>query len=571
MSRLVVDPITRVNGHLRIEAEVDGGVVRDAWASATSFRGLEPILAGRDPREAWLLAQRICGRCSGVHAIASVRAVEDALAVSIPANARAVRNLLLGSEFVLDHVAGFYQQHALDWADPAAALTADPAAAAVLSRSFDPDTRADAAALKVARGRLAAFAASGGSGALLGAGSTAPATAAPSELSLLLMAHQLEALDWQRSLVRFQTLLGGKSPHPQSFLVGGSALAVPWGGPAPAGPGQHPTQIDRRAPAALSVEGLAELSVIASQARAFVEHVYLPDVLALATAYPDAGRTGRGYANFLAFGEFPQDDSAEPDLLLPRGRILDGSLTRVEPVDQVRIGETTAHAWYADGGGDPATLRHPYSGVTDPQYTGPQPPYTTLAGSDRYSWIKAPRYGTMPMETGALARVLVAYAEGRPEVRDGVDAIVNRARLTPDALFSTLGRMLARAIEATVLVGQLELWIDAIRANIARGDLALVDLSRWDPSTWPSVARGVSLGEGPRGAVGHWITIRDGAVAEYQVVDGTTWNASPRDATGQRGPIEEALIGIVVADADQPIEVLRTVRGFDPCPACGVQ
>ena len=567
MSRLVIDPVTRVGGHLRIEADVADGTVHDAWAAATMYRGIEPILTGRDPRAAWLLAQRICGRCNGVHALASVRAVEHALGVVIPSNARAVRNLLLGSEFILDHVTHFYQQYALDWIDPRAALTADVAATVALARSLDSETSTDLASIRAAQTRLATFAGSGGSSPFMGTGSAAAAITASPETSLLVMSHYLAALDWQRGIVQLQTFLGGKSPHPQSFLVGGSALAVPWGGPPPAGPGQHPTQIDRRAPAALSVEGLGAMSAIATETRAFVDHAYVPDVLALAKAYPEAARTGRGLGAFLAFGEFPEDDGAAPDLLLPRGRIMDRDLSRVEPVDQVAIGETTAHAWYDDGG----ALRHPFSGVTDPRYTGPTPPYETLAGSDRYSWIKAPRYSSMPMEVGPLARVLVAYVEGRPAIRDRVDAAVSRLGLAPDALFSTLGRMLARSVEAQALAGQLELWLDLIRANLSRGDLAVANLGGWSPETWPSVVRGWSLGEGPRGAVGHWVTIRDAAVSEYQVVDGSTWNASPRDAAGQRGAIEEALVGTAVADADRPVEILRIVHGFDPCTAGGVQ
>jgi Ni,Fe-hydrogenase I large subunit len=570
MSRLAIDPVTRVGGHLRIEAEVTDGVVSDAWSSATMFRGMESLLPGRDPRGAWLLAQRICGACTGVHALASIRAVESALGVTIPHNARVIRNLLTGSEFVLDHVVQFYQQGAPDWIDPSAALTADPAATWALAQSISTGSRSNVAYFRDARDRLAAFVGSGGSGPFVGDGSGHPAVTASPETSLLVMAHYLEALDWGRRIVQLQTLLGGKSPHPQTYLMGGAAVPVAWGGPPPAPPGQHPSQIDQRAPSALSAEGLAAMSAVAAETKAFVEQVYLPDVLAIARSYPAWAQLGRGYGNYLAYGEFPLDDSSAPELLLPRGRIMGGDLVAVESVDQLNIGETVAHSYYTYGDDDNA-LRHPSKGSTDPRYAGPQPPFTTLAGSDRYSWLKAPRYREEPMEVGPLARVLVAYVEGYGAVRDRVDDVVTRLGLGPDVMSSTLGRMLARAIEADVIADQLDGWIGDVKANLSSGDLAVADLSRWAPETWPATATGWSLGEGPRGAVGHWVTIADRLIAGYQVVDATTWNASPRDASDRRGAMETALIGTPVADPERPVEILRTVHSFDPCLACGVQ
>ena len=570
MTRLAIDPVTRAGGHLRIELELADGVVTDAWCSGTMFRGIEPILKGRDPREAWLIAQRICGSCSGVHALASVRAVEAALGVTIPRNARSIRNLLLGSEFVLDHVTQFYQHETPDWIDPAAALTADPDATAKLARSVGSRTRSDAAFFRDARTRLSAFVGSGGSGPFIDDGLGVVAASSSPETALLVMAHSLEALDWQRRIVQLQTFLGGKSPHPQSFLVGGAALPVPWGGPPPTLPGQHPVQIDAKAPAALSAEGLEAMSTIVAEAKAFVEQVYLPDVLALARAHPDWARLGRGNANYLSYGEFPLDDSDAPTLVLPRGRIMGGDLTAVESVDQLEIGETVAHSWYTYGGDDVA-LRHPSEGLTDPRYAGPVPPFPNMVGVNRYSWVKAPRYRGETMETGPLARVLVAYVEGRSTVTDRVDDVVNRLGLGPDVLFSTLGRMLARAIEADVVVDQLGAWIGDLKTTMAGGDLAVADLSRWAPETWPSTASGWSLGEGPRGAVGHWVTIADQRVAAYQVVDPSTWNVSPRDAGDRAGAMEAALVGTPVADPGRPIEILRTVHSFAPCIACGVQ
>jgi hydrogenase large subunit len=573
MARLTIDPVTRIGGHLRIEGELEGGLVSDAWVAATMYRGIEPILTGRDPRDAWLLAQRVCGACSGVHGLASVRAVEDALAIRIPTNARLIRNLLSGAEFVLDHVTHFYQLHSLDWVDPRSALTADPAATSTLARSISDRSGSDAATFRDAQARLDAFVRSGGAAPFID-DEARPMPEASPELSLMVMTHYLEALDWQRELVRFQTLLGGKSPHPQTIVVGGAALAVPWGGPPANQPGQHPSQIDPRAPAALSAEGLALLTSIAAATVAFVERAYLPDVLAIARAYPGWEQVGMGPGHFLAFGEFPIDDADPPALLLPRGRIMDGDLLRTLPVQQLDIGETVAHSHYTDVDGDVAAdamLRHPSDESVAPRYQGPVPPYTTLAGAERYSWAKAARYQGQSMEVGPLARVLVAYVEGRDLVSDRLDEVLSRMGYGPDALFGTLGRMLARAVEAAVLADRLGPWIEDLRANLARGDLAVADLSRWAQSSWPANAAGWSLGEGPRGAVGHWLTIADREIAAYQIVDGSTWNISPRDASGRRGPVEEAIVDAPVADPDRPVEVLRIVHSFDPCAACGVQ
>ncbi|MFI5254447.1 MAG: nickel-dependent hydrogenase large subunit [Candidatus Limnocylindrales bacterium] len=569
MSRVVIDPVTRVNGGLRVEVEVADGAVSDAWVSGTMFRGLETVLRGREPLGAWLLAQRICGDCSGVHALASVRAVENALGVAIPRNARTIRNLLLGSEFVLDHVAHFYQGQVLDWLRPLTALAADPADTSALARTMSPRLLSDAAYFRDARDRLSTFVASGGSGPFLDDGSAGPAPLTSPEATLMVMAHYLEALDWRRQIVQLQTLLGGKSPHPQTFLVGGMAVAAPWGGPPPAPPGEHPAQIDQRAPSALSADGIALIAKIVAAAKAFVDEVYVPDVLEIARADPGVAQVGAGLGDYLAFGEFPLEDSAKPGLLLPRGRVIGRDLASVQPVDEAEIGETVAASHYTYDGDDGAS-RHPSQGLTVARYGGPALPFTSLAGAERYSWIKAPRYRGEALEVGPLARVLVAYVEGQQAVRDRVQQVVGGLGLGPDILFSTLGRTLARAIEAGVVVDRLGVWVNELQATLGGGDLAVADLSHWSPQTWPSTADGVSLGEGPRGAVGHWLTIADGRLAAYQVIDGSTWNASPRDAAGRRGAIEEALVGVPVPDPARPTEVLRTVRSFGPCLTCAV-
>ncbi len=569
MTRVAIDPITRIGGHLRIEVEVTNGVVRDAWSSGTMFRGMELILKGRDPRAAWLFAQRVCGVCTGVHALASVRAVENALGLTIPRNARLIRNLMAGSQYVLDHVVHFYHQHALDWVDVTSALSADPTAASTLARSASDWPHSSESYFKSVRDRLTAFVQSGQLGPFAGGHWGHPAYGLAPEANLVVVAHYLEALDWQRRFNRLHALLGGKSPHPQSYLVGGMALAPIWGGPSPALPREHPMQVDPRAPTALSARGLSDLAGLIAEAKTFVDQVYVPDVVAIAGQYPQWTGIGAGIGNYLSYGEFPEDDSSQPALLLPRGRIMDGNLARVEPVDESGIAETVAHSYYTYDSGDD-TLRHPWGGQTSPHYAGPKLPVASLEGSDKYSWLKAPRYLEQPMEVGPLARVLVAYVEGRRDVTSAVDRLVAPLGVGPGALFSTLGRTLARAVETQVLVDRLDGWLQDLRANLATGDLAIADVSRWDSSAWPRETQGWALGESPRGAVGHWVKIRDNRVDAYQIVDASTWNGSPRDALGRRGAWEEALIGTPVADPSQPVEILRTVHSFDPCTACAV-
>lgn len=563
MTRLAIDPVTRVGGPLRVEIDVQGGVVTDAWASATMFRGIERALVGRDPRDAWLLAQRICGTCNGVHGLASVRAVERALRIAIPGNARIVRNLLAGSQLVTSHVTGFYRRQLPDWTDLLDAAAADPAAASGLARSISDWSRSGPDYFETIRGRLAALAASGQPGMF------AP-VAGDSRLSpaagLVVGAHALEALEWRRSMTRLHTFLGGKSPHPQTFIVGGMALTPPWGGPVQATTGEHPRRPQSNAPAALSERGLAALTTLIAGATTFVDQVYLPDVFYLADIYRDEAERGRGHRNFLAYGEFPEDDTGEPQLLLPRGRLMDGDLATIDPVDQVGVAESAASAHYDDG----ADLRHPFDGRTEPRYQGPRAPVKTLAGAARYSWAKAPRYWDDPMEVGPAARMAVAHA-ARGEPYSVIARMLANLDLGPGSLPSTLGRIVAAAIETKIVVDRLDRWLGQLKANIGSGDLALADLADWDPSRWPAEAEGWSLGESAGGPVGHWLRIRDRRIAFYQVVDGSTWNLSPRDGRGRRGALEEALVGTPVPDPAAPIDVLRTVHSFDPCPACAVQ
>jgi [NiFe] hydrogenase large subunit/hydrogenase large subunit len=552
VTHVVVDPVTRIEGHLRIEAEVEGGAVRDAWSSSTMFRGIEIILRGRDPRDAWVFTQRICGVCTTVHAIASIRAVENAIGALPPSNARLLRNLIMASQMVHDHVIHFYHLHALDWVDIVSALSADPAATSKLAESISDWPKSSTNYFSGMKTRLARFVERGQLGPFANAYWGHPAYRLPPEANLLAVSHYLEALDWQREFARIHAVLGGKNPHLQSFLVGGMA-----------------TPVDLDSQAAINAGSLAQMRQLVAGARDFVTRVYLPDLLAIASFYPDWAGHGRGVGNYLVYGEYPDADGANAPLFLPSGVIRARDLGAVQDFDPARVSEFVTHSWYQYEEGDAAGL-HPFEGETKPNYTGPQPPYERLLTDGKYSWLKSPRYDGEPMEVGPLARMLVAYARGHARVRERVGAVLGKLGVGPEALFSTLGRVAARGIETQVLVEKLDDWLDALADNMGRGELAIHDNSKWDPSTWPADATGAGFHEAPRGALGHWVHIREGAIANYQCIVPSTWNAGPRDASDRRGPYEEALIGTPVADPEQPIEILRTVHSFDPCMACGV-
>jgi len=566
MTRLAIDPITRTGGHLRVEVDVAEARIRDAWCSGTMFRGVETILEGRDARDAWLFAQRICGSCGSAHALASVRAVEGALGLAIPTNARLIRNLLLGSLYVVHHIVHFYGRQVLDWVNVRSALEADPMASSKLARSRSEWPASSASYFTGVKDKLERLGGSGRSGPLASDDWGHPAYGLPPAANLLLLAHYLDALDWQRTLMRIQAILGGKSPHPQSFLVGGMTLAPAWTGPRrPLG--EHPWGTERTSPAALSHEGLAEIGALVGHAASFIDQVFLPDVLLVAEHYPDWAELGTGHGHYLSFGEFAEDDSAGPALLLPAGRIMDNDPSAAFDVDPTGVAETVAHAYYEDEDG--GALRPPSDGETAPRYSGPPPPVVTLEGSDRYSWVKAPRYFDDPMEVGPLARILVAHAAGSKPVRAIVGSMTGALGSNPRILSGTLGRTVARAIEAKVIVDRLPAWLTDLEANLA-GNLAVVDISRWEPGSWPAEAQGWAMAESPRGAVSHWLTTNGHRVERYQVVDASTWNASPRDNRGRRGALEEALVGIPVIDRNRPLEILRAVHSFDPCSDCGV-
>jgi hydrogenase large subunit len=552
MTHVVVDPVTRIEGHLRIEAEVDGGQVQDAWSSSTMFRGIEIILKGRDPRDAWAFTQRICGVCTTVHAIASIRAVENAIGARPPPNARILRNLIIGAQCIQDHVIHFYHLHALDWVDVVSALSADPAKTSALQQSISDWPLSSTQYFAGVKTRLKDFVDRGQLGPFANAYWGHPAYKLPPEANLMAVAHYLEALDWQREFIKIHAILGGKNPHLQSFLVGGMA-----------------TPVDPNSQAALNIGTIDQLRALTAKGRDFVTRVYLPDVLAIASFYKDWAGHGAGTGNYLVYGEYPENDTANSPLFLPAGLIWKRDLSKVLPVDPARITESVKHSWYDYAGGDDKPLP-PAQGETRPKYTGPEPPYERLNLAEKYSWLKSPRYDGEPMEVGPLARMLVAYGLGHKRVHELVDTVLGQLKVGPEALFSTLGRIAARCIETVLLVEKIDDWINALAANMGSGDLRIHDNAKWDPSSWPKESFGAGFHEAPRGSLGHWVHIKDGVIVNYQCIVPSTWNAGPRDQTGKRGPYEASLLRTPVADPTKPLEILRTVHSFDPCMACGV-
>ncbi len=554
-SRIVIDPITRIEGHLRIEIEVKDGRVVDAYSSGTMVRGFELILKGRDPRDAWAFTERACGVCTTVHALASVRTVEDALGIAVPPNAELVRNLMFCAQYLQDHVVHFYHLHALDWVDVVSALKADPKQTSALAQSLSSWPKSSPGYFSDLQRRLAAFVDSGQLGIFAHGYWGHSAYKLPPEVNLIGVAHYLEALEWQKNIVRVHTIFGGKNPHP-NYLVGGAPCAI---------------NLDDAN--AINAERLAFVGRLFEEAQAFVEQVYLPDLLAVAGFYKDWGAIGGGLSNYLAYGDLPTRGYGDlAGFKFPRGAILDRNLDQVVEVDgkdpdQVR--EFISHSWYAYSDGDDAS-KHPWDGETRLNYTGPRPPYEQLEVDQKYSWLKTPRWKGHPMEVGPLARLLVAYASGSAEVKEEVGGALKALDVPVAALFSTLGRTAARGLETRLIARWSTEFYQQLLDNIKNGDARMADQTKWDPSTWPAEARGVGLSEAPRGALAHWIVIRDGAIDNYQLVVPSTWNASPRDAQGQRSAYEAALIGTPIADPEQPLEVLRTIHSFDPCIACAV-
>ncbi len=553
-TKVVVDPITRIEGHLRIEVQAENGRITNSWASSTQFRGIEVIMEGRDPRDAWAFTQRICGVCTVVHAVASCRAVEDALGITIPPNANIIRNLVHGMQFIQDHVIHFYHLHALDWVDVVSALKADPEGTARIARSISPWPNNSATYFAEVQNRVKKFVGSGQLGIFTNGYWGHPAYKLPPEVNLLAVAHYLEALDWQRDVIRLHTVFGGKNPHP-NFLVGGMACAI-----------------NLNDTGTINAERLTDVKDMIVRARRFVEQVYWPDLVAIAGFYKDWAAIGGGVKNHLCYGEFPEGDPTDANkLYFPRGIILEGDLSKVHPFDPAKVEEFINSSWYEYSVGDDKGL-HPWEGETKAKYTGPPAPWEYLQGEPKYTWMKSPRYEGRPMQVGPLSRMLVAYGSGHEEVREMVKAVLDTLQVGPAALFSTLGRTAARGMETVLLARRMEKWFGMLTDRVKAGDTRTFTKERWDPSTWPKEeVKGFGWLDAPRGALGHWVRIKDGKITKYQCVVPSTWNCSPRDGKGQQGPYEASLVdNHPLIRPEQPLEILRTIHSFDPCMACGV-
>jgi hydrogenase large subunit len=561
--RIVVDPICRIEGHLRIEVNLDkDNVIRNAVSSGVMWRGLEVILKGRDPRDAWAFTERICGVCTGVHALASVRCVEDALGIQIPDNANIIRNLMHCVLYAQDHLVHFYHLHALDWVDVVSALKADPKRTSELAQSISSWPLSSPGYFRELQMRLKKFVDSGQLGPFRNAYWGHPAYKLPPEANLMAVAHYLEALDFQKEIVKIQTIFGGKNPHP-NWLVGG----VP-----------APINLDAvGAVSAINLERLNMVANITSQTIEFIDKVYIPDLMAIAGFYKDWGAIGGGLSgkNVLSYGDFPDKVGDEKSRLLPAGVILNGNLKEVLDVDPRapdQVQEFVTHSWFKYP--DEKRGLHPWDGLTEanfvlgPKTKGKKTAIENLDESAKYSFIKAPRWKGHAMEVGPLARYIVGYAKGVPEIKEPVDKLLRDLDVPITALYSTLGRTAARGLEASWAAHKMKYFYDKLINNIKLGKTDTANVTKWEPSTWPKEAKGVGIMEAPRGALGHWIRIKDEKIDSYQCVVPTTWNGSPRDPKGQIGAFEASLMNTKMAKPEWPLEILRTIHSFDPCLAC---
>ncbi|MCV6631770.1 MAG: nickel-dependent hydrogenase large subunit [Flavobacteriaceae bacterium] len=553
-NRIVVDPITRIEGHLRIEAEIKDGKIVDAFSSSTMVRGIEEIVKGRDPRNVWAFVQRTCGVCTTVHALASVRSVEDAVGIEVPQNAEMVRNIMAGVLYMHDHVVHFYHLHALDWVDVVSCLKADPLQTSQIAQSISTWPKSSPGYFSDVQKRIQKFVDSGQLGIFANGYWGHPQMKLPAEVNLLAVAHYLEALEWQKEIVKIHTIFGGKNPHP-NYLVGGMACAI-----------------NSENPGGLNAERLAYVKKLLDEGKRFVEQVYIPDVMAIASFYKDWGAIGKGFGNYMSYGDFPTNGYGDiSNFKFQPGVILNRDLSKLHEVDHRgdQIEEFVNNSWYNYSDGDQKG-KHPWDGETNINYTGPKPPYTHLNVDEKYSFIKTPRWKGKPMEVGPLSRLLIGYARGQKEIQEAVDRALGQLEVPVEALFSTLGRTAARAIESQLVADWSLNFYDTLINNIKNGDERMASTEKWEPQTWPKECKGVGFMEAPRGSLAHWIKIKDGKTANYQQVVPSTWNASPRDPKGQRSAYESTLIGTPVHDPELPLEIIRTIHSFDPCIACAV-
>ena len=610
MKRVVVDPVTRIEGHLRVEIKVDEatGKVEDALSSGTAWRGLELIMKDRDPKDAWAYIQRICGVCTTAHALAALRSVEDALGIEIPKNANYIRNIMASSQTVQDHTIHFYHLHALDWVSPVEALKADPNATAALqntvlntyklpfagpagsnTEAYPKDfPKATPQYFETIKKKVQDIVESGQLGIFSAQWWDHPDyQLLPPEVHLLAVAHYLEMLDKQKDLVTPHVIFGGKNPHPH-YCLGGMPCSI--------------SMDDGNAP--INSARLAIVDRAINMGRTIVNNYYLPDLLAIGAIYVKKGYTdGGGLAGkrVLGFGAYP----IEPFNGTANGSFSDNLLIRCNGVvtnfgggiaaahyesvdgktmtDTMGFREGVEHSWYEYPAGSDAQL-HPWSGVTKDKYTGPKKGTRThweeLDENGKYSWLKTPTWRGELCEVGPLARYIVVYTKAKKGLLgtptwaeqmmiDQIEAVSKVLGLAPEVWMPTMvGRTAVRGLEAQLNAEISKFFFDKLIANIKTGDTKVVNTDKWNSSKWPKQAVGVGLYEAPRGALSHWCVIKDGKIDNYQCIVPTTWNACPRDDKAGHGAYELAMMDTKVKIADKPLEILKVIRSFDPCMAC---
>ena len=552
MTRITIDPITRIEGHLRIDCEVDGGKVTKAWSSGQMWRGIELILKDRDPRDAWMFVQRICGVCTSVHAIASVRAVENALNLEVPLNAQYIRNMIVAAHGVQDHIVHFYHLAALDWVDIVSALKGDPEGAAKLGATLSDYKANSVPNIRAVRDKLKTFVDSGNLGVFASGYWGHPAMKLPPDVNLLAATHYIQALDVQRSANKIVAILGSKTPHIQNLAVGGVAN--------PINPDSQST---------LTLERLFAIKTLIDELGDFVNNAMMNDVAAVGALYADWTKYGAGVTDYLSVPDLPLDTKGAK-FELPGGYIPGGDLGKFQAITSYQdvffrdgVKEAVKHSWYEYAG--PNAALHPYDGQTKPKYDD-------FHDDGRYSWIKAPTFHDKRAQVGPLANVLGMYAAGHEPTKRHLTKLVETAskvagtQIPLAALHSTIGRLAARAVRCAVLLEALQNQWQLLVDNIAKGDTRTFNR----PVFPKGEVRGFGCHEAPRGVLSHWVVIKNGKIDNYQAVVPSTWNAGPRDQNDEAGPCEASLVDNPVADPKLPLEVLRTVHSFDPCSACAV-
>lgn len=547
--RITVDPITRIEGHLRIDCQVDDGKVTNAWSSGQMWRGIEIILKDRDPRDAWIYTQRICGVCTTVHAIASVRAVENALKMEIPLNAQFIRNMIIAAHGIHDHIVHFYHLSALDWVDIVSALSASPSKAARIAGTLSPWPNNSTKHLKAVQDRLKGFVGTGQLGIFANGYWGHPAMKLPPEVNLIAAAHYLEAFEYQRQINKIVGILGSKTPHIQNLAVGGVS---------------NPINPDDQS--ALNMERLYYIKTLMDNIKNFVLNVFVTDVCAVAAFYKDWFNYGAGVKNYLSVPDFPIDTKGT-QFMTPGGYIPNGDISKFQQIKSFdddffrkNVKESIKHSWYK---GD--WTRHPWEEETVPNYTD-------FEENGKYSWVKSPSFNNKPAQVGPLANVLAMYAAGHEPTKKYLNFAISKIKgiagvdVPLSALHSTLGRHAARAVRALVLCDTLEENYNMLIENIAKGDLDTFN----KPEFPNGIQKGFGFHEAPRGVLSHWVVIEDGKINNYQAVVPSTWNAGPRNQDDAMGPYEASLMGNPIAQEEKPLEVLRTIHSFDPCLSCAI-